>query len=74
MMKRIFENSEAKIEVMAHAMVKDGERFTDHFHLVTIFEGDREAADKLFKQVVARFDNQPIEQWTGQPDRPKRRL
>lgn len=62
-MKRIFQNTEAKIEVMAHAISKGGERFTDRFALITIFEGDQKAADELFKKVESVFLNQPIRKW-----------
>ncbi|MGY4313110.1 hypothetical protein [Bradyrhizobium sp. JR3.5] len=64
-MKRIFEDGYAKIEVMAHAIAKGGERFTDHFALITILDGNEEAADDLFKRVVTRFENQPYEEWIG---------
>ncbi|MDH6695401.1 hypothetical protein AB7M56_000275 [Bradyrhizobium elkanii] len=64
-MKRTLEDAYARIEVLAHAIAKDGERFTDRFALITTYEGDQKAADDRFKRVVARFENQPYEDWVG---------
>ncbi|MBN8991657.1 MAG: hypothetical protein J0H42_25750 [Rhizobiales bacterium] len=64
-MKGMFQNADAKIEVLAHAIAKHGERFTDEFALITIYEGDKQAAEALFNQVVAEFTDQPIQNWLG---------
>lgn len=68
-MKKIFENGEAKIEVAAHATSMAGTRSTDHLALITIFEGDRQAAENLFNQVVSTFKDKPYEDWLAHGSR-----